>query len=126
MNWYKKSQSGIRLWLDDERDPKNPQIQRDFGSTGNEVWVKTQNEAIQQIQNNNVMSISFDNDLGEPESEKGSGYGLAKWIEEKAFFGEIKRMEWYIHSKNNVADKYILMAMQKAEEFWNNNENNPI
>lgn len=122
MSWYKLAQSVIRLWLDDERDPKNPQIQRDFGSFGDEIWVKTQNEAIKQLMGNNVVSISFDNDLGEPESVVGSGYGLAKWIEEKAFLGELNRLEWSIHSKNNVASKFIEMSMNKADEFWSKNE----
>lgn len=35
MNWFSKisnnTSSGVRLWLDDVRDPSDPQIQRDFG-----------------------------------------------------------------------------------------------
>ena len=34
----------IRLWLDDERDPRTPEIQQRFGAAGDEVWVRTVGE----------------------------------------------------------------------------------
>ena len=85
------AQTGIKLWLDDNRDPKDPKIQNLFGSTGDEVWVKTMDEAIKYILQGNVEFISFDHDLdneGENPSEK-TGYDLANWIEEKAFDGTL-------------------------------------
>jgi hypothetical protein len=118
MNWYKKAKSGIRLWLDDGRDPKDPDTQEKFGAKGDEVWVKTVPEAIEYLTKNNVVSISLDNDLGQPQE----GYDLAKWIEEKAYWGELKRLEWRVHSKNNSKAPFIVMALQKADEFWRKNE----
>jgi len=52
MNWFKQSQhdGGLRVWLDDERDPTDPQVQRDFGAHGDEIWVKTAPEAIKMLE----------------------------------------------------------------------------
>jgi len=83
-NWYSKlAQAEISLWLDDERDPTNPDIQNGFGSLGNEIWVKTAPEAIDILSGGNVTSVSLDHDLGEPEAEKGSNLprGLPRGFE---------------------------------------------
>ena len=65
---------GIKLWLDDERDPKNPIIQNLFGAEGDEVWVKTAYAAIQYLRQGNVESISLDHDLGLPSAgERNAG-----------------------------------------------------
>ena len=117
MNWYKKAESGIRLWLDDDRDPKNPKTQELFGAKGDEIWVKTQKETIEYLKTNNVVSISFDNDLGKLE-EVGEGYGVAKWIEEMAYFGKINKLDWNIHTKNCSKEPQIRMAMMNADKFW--------
>jgi len=105
----------IRLWLDDERDPKDPTIQKEFGAQGDEVWVKTVEEAISYLQNINVSHISFDNDLGEGNKE---GHELATWIEEQAYNNKIPPLTWSIHSKNPPASEKIRAAMTKANEFW--------
>ena len=119
MNWYKKSQQTIRLWVDDERNPKDPIIQQKFGSKGDEVWVTTAQEAINLLSQGNVAFISFDHDLGSV--KKGNeGYAIAKFIEEKAYFKEIQPPAWTIHSQNPVGAKNIADAMKKAEEYWNN------
>ena len=116
MNWYKMSQANIELWLDDERDPKNPQIQRDFGAKGTELWVKTVPEAIKHLSIDNVTFISFDNDLG----TDLEGRDLAKWIEEKAYYKELPKLGWNVHSKNPVAAVEIQKAMSNADNYWNN------
>lgn len=105
----------IRLWLDDEKDPKDPTVQKEFGAQGDEVWVKTVEEAISYLQNKNVGYISFDNDLGE---EKKEGYELAKWIEEQSYNNKIPPLTWSIHSQNLPANEKIKSAMNKANEFW--------
>jgi hypothetical protein len=117
MNWYKISygSNGIRLWLDDERDPQDSFIQSEYGADGNELWVKTAEEARGMLNNGNVSYISFDHDLGLGES----GYSLANWIEEKAFNGELPRLEWRVHSANPVGKTNIERAMISAERFWN-------
>ena len=118
-NWYKMAQSEIRLWLDDVRDPQDPQIQEKFGAEGNEIWVKTMPEAISYLNQGNVSFISFDNDLGEGQEE---GYHLADWIEEKAFDGTLSPLGWNVHSRNPVGSSKIVNAMTNADKFWNENE----
>lgn len=107
----------IRLWLDDERDPRDPKIQSDFGAEGDEVWVKTASVAINHLRGGNVSSISLDHDLGI--GVTGSGMDVAKWIEEQAFHGTLARLEWAVHSMNPVGAKQMMQALMKAEEFWN-------
>jgi hypothetical protein len=114
--FLKKSISSVKLWLDDERDPTNIFIKENFGSSGDEVWVKTVEEAKDIISKGNVSSISFDNDLGEGNTE---GRELAKWIEEEAYFKRIPKLQWRVHSMNNVAGPEILRAMNNADRFWN-------
>ena len=105
----------ISLWLDDERNPKEKFIQQNFGAIGNEIWVKSVEEAKQYLSKQNVVSISFDNDLGE---NMPVGYDLAKWIEEMAFNKELPQLSWKIHSANPQGQKYIRLAMQNADKFW--------
>jgi len=105
----------IELWLDDERDPKNTQIQKDFSAKGSEIWVKNVPEAIQYLSKGNVSSISFDNDLG----VELEGYDLAKYIEEMAYYNKIPKLTWKIHSKNPTAALRIQQAMINADRYWN-------
>ena len=118
MNWYKEAQQGIAIWLDDERDPQSD-IGRQKGSSGNEIWVKTPEEAIALLEGGNVASISLDHDLGE---NVGSGYDVAKWIEEQAYYGNIPRLQWFVHSDNPVGVKNITIALEQADKFWERNE----
>ena len=113
----KKAESGIRLWLDDERDPKDPYIKHGFYSKGDEVWVKTPAEAINHLSQGKVSFISLDHDLG-LDSSGESGMTVAKWIEAAAYNGELKRLEWDVHSQNPVGRKAIQQAMNNAERFW--------
>lgn len=115
MKIFRISNASIDLWLDDNRDPKDPKIKELYGSTGNEVWVKTVEEAKPYIEQGNVRSISFDNDLGEGITE---GHILAKWIEEEAYFKRLPKIEWQVHSQNNVRNKEIFQAMTNADRFW--------
>jgi hypothetical protein len=120
MNWYKTAQSGIRLWLDDNRDPQDPKIQEMFGAKGDEIWVKTMEEAISYLHQGNVEFISFDHDL-DNEGEKPiehTGYDLASWIEERAFDQTLPPLGWNVHSRNPVGSSRIVDAMTNADRFW--------
>jgi len=121
MNWFSKiantTTSGVRLWLDDVRDPADSHVQRDFGSVGDEIWVKTPSEAIDMLREGNVAHISLDHDLGDDEII-GTGYDLAKWIEEAAFNKKIQRIAWRVHSANPVGRTRMASAMQSADRFW--------
>ena len=109
----------IRIWLDDERNPSDPFIQKEFGAAGGELWVKTPEEAIVLLEQGNVSSISLDHDLGE---HVNSGEKVAKWIEEAAYFGKIEPLEWRVHSQNPVGAKNMFVALSNADRFWQNNK----
>lgn len=102
------------MWLDDERDPKDPFIVQNFGSNPNMIWVKSVPEAVEVLKTGQVTHLSFDNDLGLPEE----GKDLARWIEEQAFNNRIPQIIWKIHSMNGAASKEIARAMQSADRFW--------
>lgn len=96
----------IYLWLDDLRPMPNNFNQH----------AKTAKEAIDILKTNNVAKISLDHDLGPPEA--GTGYDVAKFIEEQAFHQNIKPMRWEIHSANVIGRQNIEMAMTNADKFW--------
>ena len=122
MNWYKNSQTDmvqdISIWLDDLRDPRNPDIQRTKGSTGQEIWVKTVAEAIKWLDTGRVASISLDNDLGDGQPE---GRVVADYIEKQAFLGELHKLQWNVHSDNAPAARNMLIALQNADRYWEQN-----
>ncbi len=79
----------MKLWLDDERDPREwlpfmgwfsgrPEVELDEW-----VWVKTAPEAVALIARGEVDEVSLDHDLGD-EEQVGSGYQVLLWIEERA------------------------------------------
>lgn len=109
----------MKLWLDDVRSPLNRRIQEEFGAEPDMVWVKTANRAIQQLNGGGVTFISLDHDLG---PGAGTGYDVAKWIEEQAFYNRIPRLEWTIHSTNVPGSARMAQAMLKAEEYWSQHE----
>lgn len=97
----------MKLWVDDERPmPK-----------GYDQHVRTAQEAIQALKTGLVETISLDHDLGPAES--GTGYYVAKYIEEAAIKGElvpIKHMR--IHTSNPVGRRNIAQALQNAARAW--------
>jgi hypothetical protein len=95
----------VKLFIDDVRPlPSN------FDILVKDVWV-----AKDLILGCDVHHISFDHDLG---SNTETGYVLAKWIEEQAYYGEIQRITYEIHSANTVGYANIMNAMIKADEYW--------
>jgi len=103
---FKESVGDIRLWLDDVRSMPSPY----------NFHAKTSQEAIEKLKTGKVTHMSFDHDLG-PE-EAGTGYDVAKWIEEAAYNKEISKIAWRVHSANPIGAKNIERAMQSAERFW--------
>lgn len=96
---------GLRVWLDDER----------LMPEGFDIHVKTSKEAIEIIRKGGVYLISLDHDLGDG---GGTGYEVAKYIEEKSFNGAILPMEVRVHSANPVGRKNILMCIDNALKYW--------
>ena len=78
-----------RLWLDDERDPLDPVIQKMFGALGDELWVKTVEAAIDRLNEGGIESVSLDNDLGIAGTEN-EGFRVARHIEELAATGSAR------------------------------------
>ena len=105
----------IKLWLDDIRDPASSAIKRIYGTDNSWIWVKNVGDAKKILLTDNVVLISFDNDLGQGLEE---GYQLANWIEEQAHNGTLSRMIYQIHSSNPSGSEKIRMAMVGAEKFW--------
>lgn len=95
----------MKVWLDDER-------------LAPDGWVRvcTASEAISLIQSGQVDCISLDHDLG-PDSA-GTGYDVALFIEQAAFDGSIRAMQWVIHSANPVGVGKMTKALQNADRFW--------
>lgn len=110
----------INLWLDDLRDPNDPRVQELFGAEPGMVWVKTADAAISRLRENSVRWISLDHDLG----TTATGYDVAKWIEERAFAGELTRIAWTIHSANVEGVRAMRFALQNADRFWLQHEQN--
>lgn len=109
----------LSVWLDDVRDPDDPQIQELFGAEPGMVWVKTADAAISRLKTNSVHWISLDHDLG----TTATGYDVAKWIEERANSGELSRLLWTIHSANIAGARLMRLALENADRFWSEQEN---
>ena len=98
--------SDINVWLDDVRP-----MPKEF-----DVNPQTAQDCIELLKTGNVKRISLDHDLG-PE-EAGTGYDVAKWIEENAFFKRLAPLEWSIHSDNPVGIQNMKKALESADRFW--------
>lgn len=97
----------MRVWLDDVRVMPAQTFT---------VHVKTAAEAIALLATGRVEAISLDHDLGPPEA--GTGYEVAKYIEESAYHGSLPKLEWAIHSANTVGRQNMERALLRAEQFW--------
>lgn len=97
----------IYLWLDDVRPMP-------FSFTHH---AKTAQEAIEILKTKQVIECSLDHDLGDG---CGTGYEVAKWIEEQAHFGLLPQLVCYIHSQNSVGVENMNMAIQSAYKAWEN------
>jgi hypothetical protein len=106
----------MRVFLDDELEA----LERKKLARGFDTWVTTAAEAIELISTGKVSEVSLDHDLG-PE-EAGSGYDVAKFIEEKAFLNEIPRLRWRVHSANPVGRKRMTAALTNADRYWDQSE----
>jgi hypothetical protein len=96
---------GLRLWLDDERPMPE----------GFDIHARTADKALEFLKSGVVSVVSLDHDLGEG---NGTGYDVAKYIEEAAFNGEIPRMEVRVHSANPVGRMNIRRCIDNANRFW--------
>jgi hypothetical protein len=102
----------MRIWLDDERPIRD----------GFDIHVKTASAAIELLKTGKVEKISLDHDLGD--AQNGTGYDVAKWIEEHAFHYSrgyddgIPRIQTSIHSQNPVGCANMAAALRNADRYW--------
>jgi hypothetical protein len=102
----------MRVWLDDVRPMP----------AGYDVHVRTAGEAVGLLKTGAVTELSLDHDLGD--ERNGTGYEVARWIEEAAFrWGEgdpegLRPLTWHIHSQNPVGLGNMTQALRNADRFW--------
>lgn len=97
----------MKVYLDDCRP-----MPLDF-----DVLVKTAGEAIELLKTGKVTHISLDHDLG-LETETGSGYDVACFVETGAFNGTLPELTWSIHSANPVGRAKMSQALNNAVRYW--------
>ena len=95
----------MKVWLDDVR-PMPPTY---------DTHVKTPDEAIALLKTGEVTLISLDHDLGE---NVGTGYDVAKWIEEAAYHNAIIPLDVRVHSANPVGARRMREAISSANRMW--------
>lgn len=83
---------------------------------GYDIQVYTAQEAINLLQMGNVTFISLDHDLGPDEA--GTGYDVAAYLEKAAYFKEIPKLHWAIHSANPVGIANMKRALENADRYW--------
>jgi hypothetical protein len=99
----------IKVWIDDLRQPPDDSW----------VWLKTLDEAFYVVANNDLEIISFDHDLGEDKAGNPiTVRPLVSLIEDLAFWGTSKPFRWQVHSANPVGKKWICLAMENADRYW--------
>jgi len=107
--WMETRTRQIHVWLDDVRP-----MPSEFN-----VHVKTAREAILLLNKGDVSSISLDHDLG-PSDE--TGYSVAKYIEEHAYYGDLPRLKVMIHTDNPEGRRNMMAAINNAERYWRQHE----
>jgi len=98
---------GTTLWLDDVRDPNNFDMQ-------GAVWIKnfqdfedTLTHLIWDMTDDNIVHISFDNDLGE-EKEGYHGFCILEEYLHMGYFEGLKKVT--VHSSNPSAVHKFMLA----------------
>lgn len=108
----------IRIYLDDLRPtPTHLAVDRYNGAVPRTYTHRcyTAAEAMLLLATGQVEFISFDHDLG-PETA-GTGYDVARYIEEMVHEGIIPCPEWDVHSSNPVGARNINAAMRAAASW---------
>lgn len=104
----------MNLWLDDVRDPKDPKIQSKFYAEGNEFWVKTADQAIHYLSQDNIVSVSLDFDLG---PGCGTGLEVAEWMERHMTY----KVVWSVHSTNREMRWKMASCLKRMDERLSKN-----
>ncbi len=97
----------MKLWLDDARPAPD-----DY-----DIHVGDARAAIHWLRTGTVTVVSLDHDLGD-QKIFGSGYDVAKWIEQAAHAGTLPRLAWAVHSSNPAGALRMRQALQSADRAW--------
>lgn len=95
---------GYHLFLDDERNPEDVT----WVDLPNVDWVicRTYDEFVATVTKLGLpVSVSFDNDLGEPQEGKHCAFWLVDWMMDNHV--SPAGLTWTVHSKNPVAAETI-------------------
>lgn len=98
----------VSIYLDDIRPTPD----------GYDIRTYTVEETIKALQENdgNVYWLSLDNDLGIGYRE---GKDVMKWIEEQAFYNQMKPINHiFIHTSNPAAEEEMMRARYNAYKYW--------
>lgn len=112
-----------RLFLEDERDPREwlPHMRwfrgRDLSELDEWTWVKTSPEAIAVLDEDDVLEVSLDHDLGE-EGDVGTGYDVVLCIEERvALDPDYEPPIIHVHTSNVGARDRMEAAVRGIESM---------
>jgi hypothetical protein len=110
-----------RLWLDDERDPREwlPDISWMRGRSAEDfegwVWVQTAHEAMALIETGEVTEASLDHDLGD-ESVVGNGYQVVNDPDRRSFLDPAFSIPIvHVHTSNAGARTRMELAVKALE-----------
>lgn len=133
------------LWLDDVRDPNDPDIDwlvfSPIGRDVSVVWVKSYTEFVKYITENGLPDgICFDHDLGKlteiellklgyskaearkRKNEEKTGYDCAKWLVDFCMNNHIKSLPaWNMQSANPVGRENIDKILSNFKKFLTTN-----
>jgi len=99
------------LWLDDVRP-----MPQEFSH-----HAKTAEEAIELLKTMEFDRISLDHDLG---IGHGTGYDVARYIEEAAYLGQMKPAQFSLHTANPVGRDRMCACLRNAMKYWAKEDGN--
>lgn len=104
------------LWLDDTRNPQDPQWSKILPSiSGDVIWVKTYHEFDEWITLNGFPdAVCFDHDLGTGRS----GMDAARLMVNKAIENKLSLPIWIVQSANPVGKLNIALYLRMYEKLF--------
>ncbi|EOR95426.1 hypothetical protein ADIARSV_1427 [Arcticibacter svalbardensis MN12-7] len=112
---------GYKLFLDDLRTVN--MVYKNL-TDADFIIVRSYTDFVAYISENGLPEfISFDNDLGEDESQSllPDGYACAKWLVYDREF-DLKDLQFYVHSANPVAKLQIESLLNNYQKFLTSEE----
>ena len=110
------------IWLDDLRDPKDPQWAAWIAATGvaaeRVIWVKDYEEFLcvfhKVARTGELTAVCFDNDLGVGRE----GRHAFTWMEEQVRLGDLAPFGLYAQTANPAARQELIAGFGSLRRFW--------